>query len=377
MTARNGNIRFMENNVLAASASTVTFSGAAAGFPGANVYEPERWKRWTFTGVFVVTSSNKTLYIADGTNKTITLTEATYATGTALAAHIQTQLNASSTLWTCTYNEVAGAYLFKIARSSGTATLRLTQTTNAAWSMLGFTGAADTSSTPFTADEQRNHTSERIYLDAGIAKRIRAALMCGPSGESFGLSSSAVVTIMGNSINSFTAPPLSATFTEIDRNGAMLFLDDLTDTTYRYWVLDIQDRTNPNGPALSISQVYLGDYVELVDRNLNKGFRKTLVDPTEIKKSDSGVFYGRRKNKYWRFDSMSIEHLEDDERQEIEEMVEELGTDQPFWISIDPLAGISYALSELTRYVRFDGDFELQHVIYNKFSLSFSVEEVV
>ena len=95
-----GAVRFCQNNFLGASYATLTFTSAASGAAGANSVLPERHKRWIPNGHFEVTSSNNTVYINDGSNKTVTLTVASYTSGSALASHIQTQLNVSSTLWT-------------------------------------------------------------------------------------------------------------------------------------------------------------------------------------------------------------------------------------------------------------------------------------
>lgn len=368
---RNANVRFMNNN-LAADAGVLSSSGAASGFPASNIIDPYRFKKWVMTGSFlIVAGSNDKLYVNDGTNKTVTLTAATY-TGTTLAAHIQTQLNASSTLWTCTYSTTT--YAFTIGRSSGTKTLRLTQTTAAVWDTIGYTGAAD--QTAAAADEQRNHTYEFLEFDFGVAKRVRAAIVIGTSGEEFPFSSTAVLRVQANSVRDWTSPPLDVTMT-FDRRGAVRFLDDLDDSSYRYWRCKFTDRTNPSGPALTLANVYLGDYISLDNHNVEIGFKRKLVDPSSVSYSDAGVPYARRKTKYWTYGGLQMMHLTDDDRDEIETMVEELGTTTPFFIAIDPLAGISASVTELTKYVMFDSDPDLDHIRYNMYSFAFNVREVL
>jgi hypothetical protein len=100
--------RFMGNNLIALTTNNVTFSSETTGYEGENALNDFRSNVWKASGHFSITSSNNLLYINDGSNKTITLTAASYTTPSALATHIQTQLNASSSNWTGTYNAVAG-----------------------------------------------------------------------------------------------------------------------------------------------------------------------------------------------------------------------------------------------------------------------------
>ena len=120
------NVRFMNNNFLERS---FTFSSEQASFPGSNLVNTSRSGVWKPAGNFEVKSTNKNIYINDGADKTVTLTEGSYTYAT-LAAHIQTRLNAASSNWTCTYDNVL-TFKFTITRSSGTKVLRKSQTTNA------------------------------------------------------------------------------------------------------------------------------------------------------------------------------------------------------------------------------------------------------
>jgi hypothetical protein len=377
MTARNHRIRLCQNNLAAASGATVTYSSAAASFPGSNALAQERWKRWITAGAFKVTSSNKTIYIADGSNKTVTLTEATYAGGAALAAHIQTQLNASSSNWTCTYS--TSTYKFTIGRSSGTATLRLTQTTNAAWSMLGYLGVADVSAgTGLAADAVRVHTSERVDIDLGASKQVRAFFAIGQAGEDFPISSTATMTLKGDDIqaNIDASPTVSVTLSlDSYGNGVFRFLDDLAATTLRYWRWEFSDKDNPNGPAFPIAQIFLGDYVTF-SRNFSLGFKRTLVDPSIVTYSQAGVPYVSRRTKFWRYEAQ-VQYLIDEDRTEAERVFSELGVATPFFVALDPLAQLSASVGEWTKYVQFEQIGSMDHAVYKYFNSPYSMREVV
>ncbi len=363
-------VRFLQNNMAAADGSTVTGSSFYLGFPVSNSVTEQRHARWIPAGSFRVVSTNKKIYISDGSNKTITLTEAIYATGTALATHIQTQLNASSSSWTCTYSLTT--FKFTIGRASGTATIRLTQTTDAAWSMLGYLGAADTAtSTGLAADAVRNHTSERWQVDLGVAKNVTAFAVIGQADTDFTIADSATCVLKHNSIDDYdTATAITLT---PEATGIFEFLDE----TKRYWWFDFIDLDNPAGPTSFELKIYLGDYIAPITRNMNLGFNRSLIDPSIVQESDSGVQYARRRSKYWFLSSNVIEWLADSERTELERCITEMGQTTPFFVSIDPGAEISASVGELTKYVTFSGPPSVTQLRHKYYSINLQMREVV
>lgn len=374
--ARNPFVRFLNNNLAAATGVTATYSSAKSGFPGANALDPMRYRRWIWAGRFAVTATNNKIYIADGSNFTATLTVGNYLSGTLMAAQIQTQLNAVSTLWTCTYSTTT--FKFTIGRSSGTATLRLTQTTNAAWSMLGYLGAADTAtSTGLAADAARNHTTESVIFDLGAAKQCRAFCVIGPTDTDFALSSSAVSTLQANNVNDFTAPPLSVTLTP-ESTGIFQFLDDQAlGSTYRYWKWETSNPTNTLGPELPMHHVYLGDYAEVLAHNVVGGFQRKLVDPSEFAESAAGVLYARKRAKYWTYTGTKVDYLSGADRVTLESLMRTLGGTTPFYVSLDPTVTISQSVGEFTKYMLLDSSSSIQHVLYNLFNVTLGFREVI
>jgi len=374
---RNAAVRFCQNNLAAAAAATLAVSSAKSGFPASYSVNSARFRHWVTSGCFRVTSSNKTLYINDGSNKTVTLTEGTYATGALLAAHIQTQLNASSTNWTVTYSTTT--YKFTVGRSSGTAILRFTQTTNAAWSMLGYLGVADTSvGTGTAADAVRIHTSERWQVDLGSSQPCTAFFLIGPGGEELGISSSATVTLKADDLaaNLDSSPSLSLTLTRED-TGVFKFLDDQAAYTYRHWRCEWTDIANPNGPEVAIAQVYLGDYISPTTRTFNNGFTRRLVDPSKMVRSAGGVPFWQRKTKFWQFANVGVDWATGTDRTEMERLLDEMGTTTPFFVSLDPTVAVSASLGEMTKYVAFDDLDAIKHRRYTYHDFSFSMSEVL
>lgn len=373
MTYRNPFARFMDNNIGALTTNSVTYSSQLAANPFTYALNPFRSQPWITTGNFDITASNKNVYINDGSNKTVVLTIASYATGTLMAAHIQTQLNASSSGWACTYSTTT--YCFTIG-NSGSVTLRLSQTSNAAWNALGFFTSSDLTGTSFAADRQANHTSEYCVFDLGYSANILAFAVISPAALVFPISAYATIKLEGNNINDFTAAPLSLTLTRYD-GGLFLFLDDQTDTNYRYWKFSWIDNYNVNGPQFQIANIYLGDYQYFTNRPIARGYDKTIMDPSIISKSESGVRYFNNKNKYSTFESLPLEILERGNKDYLETLFQRKGLTVPFYFSVDPLNQYTTSLDELTRYVYFAKEPKFKHIQRDQFTTSLDLMEAI
>lgn len=370
------NIRFCDNNFAALISPSIDYSSQLTAFPFTNALNPFRSKLWKPSGCFVITAANNLIYINDGSDKTVTLTAAKYATPALLATHIQTQLNAASSGWTVTYLSVAEEYRFRFARTS-TATLRLSQTTNAAWDTLGFIGAVDMAGTSITAHEQRNHTSEYAVLDMGYQANIQFFAAIGPMQNVFPISTAAVIKLYANNLNEWDAPPLSITLTRVN-GGIFLFFDDYPDTRFRYWKLEIVDKYNPLGPeGLSFGHIYIGDYTSVTSRNVNRGFQKVIDDPSRVLESENGALYFDKKTKVALLDSLEMGFLPRAGKDDLEKLFQKLGCTTPFYLSIDPTNEITDSIDELTKYVVFDEPPTFQHINYDRFTFSFKIREVL
>jgi len=368
MTAKK--IRFMNNNFLQ---TEFTFSSQQSSFPATNVFNTSRSKVWKPAGNFEVTAANNKIYINDGSNKTITLTIGSYTYST-LASHIQTQLNASSSNWTCTYANTT-TFKFTVARSSGTAVLRKSQTTDAAWDMLGFTGTSDIMSSPFEADESRNHTSEWVKCDLGVPQQATFCGIISGIDEIFTLSQTALVKCQANNIDFWDSPPVDITI-PIGDISAMKMLDDENDSTYRFWKLEIIDRINYLGPeGLKISYIYVGDHNTVTLTNLATGFTKELTDPSNILQSENGALFFEKRPRYLTIQNASIQLLNGADRVQIEQLFYDVGTREPFFVSIDPGVEVTASLEELTRFVVMTRSPTLEHIIRDYYNFSFEMRE--
>jgi hypothetical protein len=366
-------IRFMYNNFGNAQSTTRTYSSQLSAFPFSAAFDSYRFTGWRPSGAFEITAANNTIYINDGADKTVTLTNATYATGALLAAHIQTQLNASSSNWTCTYS--SSTYKFTVGRSSGTAILRFTQTTNASWGTIGYLGISDSSvGTGTAADVVRIHTSEWLHFDLLNQYQIDAFIAIGAISAYFPIPDSATVTIKANNLDDFSSPPLNETMT-VTEDGIFKFFDGI-DSSYRYWRIDFEDKANPNGPSVfDLRVIYLGS-MEAMSRNISNGFRASRIDKSVGLESEAGTFYYRKKPKYWQIDG-SVDWTVPADRKIVSDLYDYVGNTIPFFVALDPTTAISDTISEFAKYVTFDGALDKTHLLYNYFSLPVSFKEVI
>lgn len=374
MTDRNHRIRFMQNNFAKLTNAQIEYSSELPSFPFTNSTNPFRSRVWKTSGFFeIVLDSNDKLYINDGSDKTITLT-GSFTTPALFASYLQTQLNAASSGWTVSYSSTT--FSFQISRTSS-ATLRLSQTTNAVWDTIGFTTTTDLVGTSFDADQQRNHTEERVTFDLGYNATINFFAMIGPLDELFSISADATITLMASNLNLWDNPPLSVNIS-VTSKGAMRFLDDLGDTGYRFWRVRVVDRLAIAGPtAMSIGVLYLGDYLTLSNRNISVGFGTDTIDPSTITESESGALHFDTRTKYTKFSSASIGLLDRDDKDNLKQMFDVLGKTTPFFVSIDPTLCISNGLDEFTKYVIFGSEPSFNHVIRDIFSMTLEFREVV
>lgn len=376
MTNRNSRIRFCQNNFAELTSGQIAYSSQLSSFPFTNSINKFRSRVWKPSGRFTIDSSNKYIYINDGSNKTITLTEDSYATPNLLAAHIETQLNLSSSNWTVSYNTLTGDYRFKM-ENTGSVTLLLSETIDASWDTIGFTTNSDLTGTSFLADQQRNHTSEDVTFDLGYNASITFAALIGPLDEVFSISSNATVTLMGSNLDQWDAPPFSLELTT-NSKGILTFLDDQDDTGFRFWRIEIIDKMNPLGPeGISIGNIYLGDYITFETRNIASGFQIQDIDPSEITESESGVLHFDNKTKYGSITAATVNYLPREDKDSIRTMFEILGKTTPFYISLDPTNCVTDNLNELTRYVVFAKEPSFKHIFSDVFSISFEFREVV
>lgn len=376
-TTTNKRIRFCDNNLAELTTGAITYSSELAAFPGSNTINKFRSKVWKPAGNFVITlSDNDKIYINDGSDKTVTITPGSYTYGT-LATEIETRLNISSSGWTFDYNNTAGGYKFRFAHASAHV-LRFSETVEALWNDIGFMLTVDEAiSTATEADEQRNHMYESIVYDLGYNAAIEFFAVISPLDEEFSISANATIKIQGNNLNQFDNPPFEITL-ERTPQGLYRFMDDMPDSSYRFWRFYFEDQTNVNGPeGFSLSYIYLGDYTTLTTTNMRIGFNKTIRDPSLRTESEAGALYFDKKTKFVEINGGGISLLDTASRDTLEQLFFDFGITTPLFVSIDPRTEVSATLSDLTKYVVFSNSPSFQHVKSQYFNMSLSFREVL
>ncbi len=370
----------MANNLASLNVNAFTFSSEVTGFEASNAFNSFRSSTWRTSGFFRITSgSNDEIHINDGSDKSATIASGEYTTAASLATAIQTALNGVSANWTVTYDTAGGSYKFTIG-NSGSVTLKLSTTTNAVWNTIGYTGTTDLTGTSFPAQEQRAHdpvVGEFITLDFGGILPVTFAGVISDVAVSFGLSSSAVVTLEGNNINDFTSPPFTKTLT-VNAQGIFEFNVLDTPATYRFWRLRFVDPYNSiQGPNLEFGNIYLGDFQTLTGANIQAGFVDTLDDPSKRSESEGGVLYFDKRTKFTRFSNLAIRFMEDADKQIIKDVFSTVGTTEPFYVALDPLSRINSNTTEFTKFVIFDSEPQFTSIGSCYFNTVLNLREVV
>lgn len=376
MTIATYRVRFMANNSASLNVNAYSFSSEAVGFESINAFNSFRSSTWKMTGYFEIYATNNLLYINDGSDKTATVPVAGYKTAAALATAIQTALNAVSSLWAVTYDLAGASYTFTITRG-GSATLRLSQTTNAIWSTIGITSITDSTGTTFLANEQRTHTNEFVTFDFGYISPVTFIGIISGVDVSFNVSSTATISLQGNNINDFASPAFSTSLTRTD-SGVFQFNIATPSVAHRYWRFNIVDYYNAvTGPFIEIGSLYLGDFLTLSERNIEAGFSDTLNDPSLRSESEGGVLYFDKRTRYTSLSDVTLSYLLDSDKQIIKDVFRTVGTTEPFYISLDPELKINSDITEFTKFVIFNEAPSFIGLGAGYFSTKLSFREVV
>jgi len=244
----------MVTNRTMAEATTVSASSSQSAAPAAWIKDQLRSKAWrSEEGWNVVSGFNDRLDFSDGTTRAASLTAGNYATGDAMAAHIQTQMNAVSSTCVVTYS--SSTKKFTISRT-GTLSLLWSTGTNASRSIgacLGFdTSANDTGSSSYTGDTVAYKSREWIKVDLGSALSVQAGVVINHNLETDG-----TITLQGNASDSWGSPTVDQALSgDGDIRAAYI-----STQTLRYWRLLI-DGVENDATYTEVGVWYAGPYVE-------------------------------------------------------------------------------------------------------------------
>jgi hypothetical protein len=94
----------------------------------------------------------------------------------------------------------------------------------------------------------------------------------------------------------------------------------------------------------------VGDHVSMTASNMATGFRKELVDPSNVLQSEAGALFFETRPRYLSIGNAQIQLLSGSEQRDLEQLFYDLGKRDPFFVSIDPDLEVSASLGELTSY---------------------------
>lgn len=360
-------LKLSDSNLI--TSTMLSNAGETTGFEDTYLVNDNRVNFYQATGNFTIGSTNNKLYINDGADKTITLTSANY-TPTTLAAHIQTQLNASSTNWTVAYTD---GY-FVITRTTS-AVLRLSVTTDSAASTIGFTTLVNLTNTTFTADSQRIHTSEYILIDFGAATEPDLFFIVAPKNYTW-LSSTATLKLQANASDAWTSPSLDITL-EFDSHKSVYMVDQQASRNYRYWRVSVVDIANYEMEFFRASYLFLGDYITLTSRNISSGFAKNFNDQSTIIESDTGAKLFTDRPIKESYSGLMIPYMTTSQRQTFYDYCLERKKITPFLAVLDSGVETSSDINDLSIWGRFTQIPTMQHIKASYFSLKFDIEEAL
>lgn len=363
-------MRWMTNNFMEAGLASFVVSSEDSSYPKANMIDgDQRTKIFKFGGRFLIEAGvNDKLYI---NSTTFTIPAGDYNDLNSLINAIN-----SVTTTTATFSYDSATNIISASDPSGL-TLNLSNQTTAAWTTLGFTGLVDVtvgSSVTESADEARFHWPyEEITVDFGYQAPIGFIGLIGDMAQELKIPEGATITIQGNQVNSFVAPPLNKTISWYT-SGAFTFLDDQTDDAWRYVKIII---TCPSGPFTpEIGYLYIGDY-QTMTKNIGTGFELNFEDPSEQSSSDSGQIYTNTKTPCRVFTSLEVGLAQPTQAAFLKTLYKLKQKSVPFFIHLDPQSYLSNSFDDHLAYVRFTNSPRYKHILRDIFQLSFELREAL
>jgi hypothetical protein len=336
------NILVMHQNYVSTDVlNSQTKSSELTAAPATNVWDKvRRTKFWRTAGYYVVTSANKGIVLQEvaAVNQTVNIAEGTYATDALFIAAVKTALDsaAGSAVYTVTRDTTTNRIKITSDGAGGAVfRLMLTNVAFTATDLLGYTSAADlTGSLTYTANALRVHTSEWLRWDFGMAVFPQAFAICGTRKDGLKISSTATVTLQGNSTDVWTSPEYTQVIEWNADCMALIDEDGLHTAALRYWRLLIVDKDNSNG-YVEISSAFLGGVITTDTGKVQFPLETTYVDYSRTVASEWGTKYSDKRQLSRTF-RLQWEFLDKSEVEDLQDFIEAFGLTDCFWIALDP-----------------------------------------
>lgn len=382
-------MRLALNNYLNTGFVSIYNAASANEIPGllplSNIYDDSRSSFFKFFGRFYFGSNTKIYFSLNGIDYTATIDLSGLAVANQLpdpntvAFYVSNAISAAASSFDvfCGYDPLACQFYF--TSTNPTFTARFSQTTDAAWTILGFTETVDVMGTEIRAARVRkSYPSEYLDIDFGYSADVRFVAILGDASKAVGISENMPVRLHANSIPNFDTPALTINLSpeNYDERGIFKFLDDLSESTaYRYWRVEFFN--SEIGGDLKVHYLYLGDYQTITMRNVSTGFNWVVLDPSEVGETVSGQLYYNDLAPIRELDNLQIGLVNKNTADELRRIFELKRTVEPFFCSLDPKKNVSKNLADLTVYCKFSDAPSFSHVIKDLYNFSFKLREVI
>jgi hypothetical protein len=163
-------------------------------------------------------------------------------------------------------------------------------------------------------------TGGNIDIDLGSAQAVSSVGIIG------NLTASATITLKGNSSVSWTSPPVNETMVAADRNLMHYF----TETSYRYWRIEITDSGNPEG-YIEVANIFLGNYLQMPPVAPDSSHEDESMSSRQF--SPNGQPFSVVRPQRQRF-SFTYPAVSESERQALRGAFAEVGIHTPVWLVV-------------------------------------------
>ncbi len=256
-----------------------------------------------------------------------------YATGTLMAAQIQTAINAAKTdnTYTCTFNTTTG--IFTIARDVGTDTIDLDFATgpNIARSVhldLGYASTDFTGATSYVAANAAWHSREWVKVQTQTAVNGTVALAANHN-----LAAAGTVTVQGNATDTWGSPTTDEELNVSTTEPMPLDFKFITEQTLVYWRLVFADVANQEG-FTECGVFHISNYIE-PGYDFAIKWKEGREELSDVEFADQGASYVNEKptRKVW---PLTWPALTPSEKQQFDVWMDFVKLGRPFFFAFDP-----------------------------------------
>lgn len=350
---------FSENFLDADLIASQNPSSEQASFPASNVLAFERRSKvWRTGGYWLIDATNDEIQFEETTSVTLTanVANAAYTSTTALLAAIKTAMEAvGGSTYTVEIDTSTLKIKFTSDGAGGGGIFTIDWPNSNIATILGFdTGASDSGALTYTADILKIHTEEFFEFDLGAPANPKAFALIGGRNKSIKISPTATLNLEGNETDTWTSPTSQTSLSYDDEVICSVSATGIFGQNLRYARLSIADASNTNG-YVEIGSLFLGDYFEGTRGKVQFPFVGEHIDRSRTAFSEGGQTFSDIREKTERF-SCNWFGLTVSEKEQIDDLFQQLGTSQPFFVQFDsnPDLGFSGRKEKYIRYVKFE-----------------------